>query len=456
MVEQPAVNRLVAGSNPARGAKLKQRLRWDAPPVRASTIESGAASIEIAVKRLTPLQRLRHMRIAKLRQRKRQKQRARPAALRDTESSKQLQSVKPAEDLQRITVYRRGRVRSSLARERKLMPANFCLEENSEEVAAFLNELRHRLTTGGEQLQRARMSGNSRRVAQRTKAAYTDYIDFATLDRITPSAALLLASEYDRANELYKFGQALGAINIERWKPAVLMTLQDLGFLSLLGVEAPKRQMIERNGVYAVPFLSGRRVLGEEIDRLIRQLAALAEGEGIAGSETLLSRSRVYDGLGEAIQNVQDHAYPDDVEFAEPPVKRWWMTGAVEPAKRRFNVVIYDQGVTIPISIPRWSLFRDFKTSFLNAVGREFDPSEPDKDGEAIAQAVQFGRSSTGKPWRGKGLPLMREIVENSAGGTLRIFSRRGEYVYRAGQEASCHSHTVSLSGTLVEWDLYL
>ena len=26
-VEQPAVNRLVAGSNPARGAKLKQRLK---------------------------------------------------------------------------------------------------------------------------------------------------------------------------------------------------------------------------------------------------------------------------------------------------------------------------------------------------------------------------------------------------------------------------------------------
>jgi len=334
------------------------------------------------------------------------------------------------------------------------MPSVFCLEENHDEVAKFLSDLRRTLSISGQRLGRLRMTGGFRARARR-QTIY-NYIDFASMDRITPAAALALASEYDRANSLFDIEELLQAINLERWKAEVRTTLQDVGFLSLLGVDPPKEHLEARDGVYAVPFISGTKVDGAVIDVMIRSLADFAQGRGVGDSDALLSRSRVYDGLGEAIQNVEDHAYPDGAVFAYPIVKRWWMTGAVEPAKKRFNLMIYDQGVTIPVSLPRWSQIDEFKASFVKAFNREFVPDDSDRDGETIAHAVQLGRSSTGESWHGKGLPLMREIVENASAGSLRIFSRRGAYVYRLGQSPTSKTFPVPLLGTLVEWDLYL
>ena len=114
-----------------------------------------------------------------------------------------------------------------------------------------------------------------------------------------------------------------------QWNPEVFATLKDVGFLSLLGVDSPALDIAERNGIITVPFLSGAKVEGASIDRLIRLMAGLADSSGIQDSETLLKRSRVYDGLGEAIQNVEDHAYPIGVFGDYPVAKKWWMTGAV-------------------------------------------------------------------------------------------------------------------------------
>jgi hypothetical protein len=274
------------------------------------------------------------------------------------------------------------------------------------------------------------------------------------MHRITPAAALILASEYDRARLISTSPDWLGAVNLDQWQPQVYATLDDLGFLNLLGVEERRHTVASRDGCYIVPFLSGSKVVGAEIDRLIRLMAELASQEGLQEGDDLLRRSRVYDGLGEAIQNVEDHAYPPDAGF--PVVRRWWMTGAVEPSKKRFNIIAYDQGVTIPIRLPRSTRFDDFRAAFLKLVGSEFDPNVTENDGEAIAQAVELGRSSTGKEWHGKGLPRMREIVDYCRGGSLRILSRCGEYVYQRDGKSTYRSFQVPLDGTLVEWNLYL
>ncbi|MGO9682706.1 MAG: hypothetical protein ACLPTZ_08980 [Beijerinckiaceae bacterium] len=337
------------------------------------------------------------------------------------------------------------------------MPSVFCLIENHEEVAKFLLDLRHSLTVGGEKIQRLRMSGGLRRAQRRKQSVFDSYIDFASMERITPATALVLASEYDRARSLFYMGHGLSAISLEKWNADVQSTLQEVGFLSLLGVERPRDYLVEaHDGIYTVPFMSGSRVDGALIDELIRILAHLAEGRGVGGSESLLSRSRVYDGLGEAIQNVEDHAYPLNATFPYPIVRRWWMTGAVEPKRKRFNLVIFDQGISIPASLPRSDRFEEFKAFFFNIFGREFDADVTERDGDTIAQAVEFGKSSTGEAWHGKGLPLMREIVDNASDGSLRICSRCGEYLYHLGKTPTCRSFEMPLSGTLVEWDLFL
>jgi hypothetical protein len=172
----------------------------------------------------------------------------------------------------------------------------------------------------------------------------------------------------------------------------------------------------------------------------------LADQTGVPDSDTLLSRSRVYDGLGEAIQNVEDHAYPAGAFGSYPMARKWWMTGAVEPSKKRFTIAIYDQGVTIPVSLPRWSHFDDFKSAFARAVGLEYNASGSEHDGQTIAQAVQLGRSSTGKSWHGKDLPVIRDIIENCKDGTVRIVSRNGEYSYSSGKPPLQVSHIVYCS----------
>jgi hypothetical protein len=163
-----------------------------------------------------------------------------------------------------------------------------------------------------------------------------------------------LASEYDRAISVFDSQEWLRAINVDQWQTEVFQTLSDVGFLSLLGVDKAA-DLTERDGIFTVPFLSGAKVHGATIEKLIRAMATLADSSGVEDSDTLLQRSRVYDGLGEAIQNVEDHAYPIGAFGDYPVARKWWMTGAVEPSKKRFTIAIYDHGVSIPVSLPRWT-----------------------------------------------------------------------------------------------------
>jgi hypothetical protein len=407
------------------------------------------------VKKLTIWQKLRRLHIARDRLRRRRKAAERKRRLLYDLPATDAYTEESKGPLHRISIYRRGKVRHGLARASVPMPANFCLMENYDAVASFLEELRHSLTITGQKLNALRLEGGMRRRMSWNRTIVESYIDFATLKRISPVSALVLASEYDRAINVFSINDWLRAINVDSWDPEVFQTLNDVGFLSLLGVEKAA-DLAVRNGIVTVPFLSGTKVNGASIDKLIRAMASLADSSGVHDSDTLLQRSRVYDGLGEAIQNVEDHAYPTGAFGDYPVVKKWWMTGAVEPSKKRFTIAIYDQGISIPVSLPRWTRFAEFRSEFARVVGSEYDPVAPEYDGETIAQAVQLGRSSTGESWHGKGLPVIRKIVDNCPGGRVRILSRNGEYSYSTGQKPTYMSHSSPIAGTLVEWELLL
>ncbi|WP_368507917.1 hypothetical protein [Bradyrhizobium lupini] len=366
----------------------------------------------------------------------------------------------PADGLQReqrmglhqVALYRKGTVSPGVSWSSVAMPENFCLIENYEEVSQFLRLLRHRLDTQGQRLERMRVEG--KRIVQSSRLQ--SYIDFATMKRITPVTALVLASEYDRAIAVFGVDELLRAVNLHLWEPEVHDTLKDVGFLNLLKVEDARSKLQERNGIYTIPFIAGSKVRGEMIERLIKGLGELAGSSGVADGETLLGHSRVYDGLGEAIQNVQDHAYPDWLADASL-AKKWWMTGAVEPSKKRFTIAIYDHGISIPVSLPRWTKYDEFRANVARTIGGGYNPTDsPHRDGETIAKAMELGRSSTGKDHHGKGLPVIRDIIDNCRGGTVRIISRNGTYTCTAGEDPKHASHALPLRGTLVEWEMLL
>ena len=116
----------------------------------------------------------------------------------------------------------------------RAMPAVFCLTENFDECAAFLADLRTRLNVP---IAGRRFPSKRGAVQQIGR-----YIAFETMRKITPSAALVLASEYDRVRRLR--GIDLWLVNVDKWNPDVFQVLFDLGFFDVL--ESLRRLSVKR------------------------------------------------------------------------------------------------------------------------------------------------------------------------------------------------------------------
>jgi hypothetical protein len=85
-----------------------------------------------------------------------------------------------------------------------------------------------------------------------------------------------------------------------------------------------------------------------------------------------------------------------------------------------------------------------------------FDAADPKYDGQAIDMAMQLAASSSGLPYRGKGLPKILEIVRACPAGRLRVVSRCGECVYGADGTKVVRTHAIPLLGTYLELEALL
>jgi hypothetical protein len=164
----------------------------------------------------------------------------------------------------------------------------------------------------------------------------------------------------------------------------------------------------------------------------------------------------IYSVLIEAMDNVINHAYPNNIAMPYRVVKRWWMTAAIDRAEGKLTVAIYDQGVSIPVSLPLWHGYGRLRRVLRRALGMEHDPTDTSQDGEAIRLAVRVAASRTGHSHRGKGLGFMQGFIDDCRDGRLRIVSRAGEYIYAKGRPVVVTSHPASLGGTLLEWEVRL
>jgi hypothetical protein len=123
------------------------------------------------------------------------------------------------------------------------------------------------------------------------------------------------------------------------------------------------------------------------------------------------------------------------------------------------TVAVYDQGISIPASLPRWEHWSKVERMARRVVARTglVAPLEnPQNDASAIRLAMTVARSKTRLPQHGKGLNTMVEVVERAAAGRLRIISRNGEYVWDKGKKPRATNHAHSIGGTLIEWRLQL
>lgn len=340
-----------------------------------------------------------------------------------------------------VTVYSNGvSSRARLIGKPQDAPEILSLSKNYTETARFLNSLRDGL------FQSARISATRRgrrvkkRLGDQPPATVRGYWNFATIREISPAVALIIASEYHRFSRGRNWVPR--AVNIEAWDPVVRAVLDAVGFLSLAGTEPVSSEILNLGDLSILKMRAGHQASGEEVSKLLEEL----------GVAEMLNDAPLYEAIIEALTNTRHHAYPETHQFEEPHVPGWWMTGFVNRQRREFNVIVFDQGVSIPVTLPLWKRFGELTAFWKRAFRSEPDFEDTANDGTAIRAAMTVGKSRTKEATRGKGLHAIEDAVNRCDNGELAIYSRYGEYRKSSGRSSRHFNRNDPVGGTLVVW----
>lgn len=271
-------------------------------------------------------------------------------------------------------------------------------------------------------------------------------VDFKTLQQVSPSCALVLASEMHRFLKIRGNKPNFKVFDFDKWNDDVKILFRDMGMFRLLKINnisptfymTPSSQLTTRY----IPFITNTSVYGQDAMKLRQQLARIIQQE-------VPDHVKLQNGLIEAMTNVAHHAYPPDFQ-EKSPLKEpsWWMTASFDSKHNRLNVIFFDHGLGIPKSLPQTNA--EYVKSLLGLI---------DNDGEMIRAATQIGRTSTRNKFRGKGLPQIIEYGQFSEGSTVTVRSNKGVYVLtkKDGHQADkVYNVERSLQGTLIEWQINL
>jgi hypothetical protein len=331
-------------------------------------------------------------------------------------------------------------------------PDVLCLDENLTQTLEFLSKSRERLAIvdGAMPQDLAWLTKTKGKKLRRVDT----FVDFSKIKKISTSVAVILAALYDRAGKL--IGQAPPTLNLDEWSDAAFVTLYEIGFFEIVGLvsETEQRYSDSRSGHNrTMRLISGSN--GNELrtaSEKILQLSSYIEDGVPIDNDMMAQLSSV---LGEAMINVARHAYGYGFESRYAQVKRWWISASADRADRSVTIVVYDQGASIPWTLPKQTWSSMFQSVVGKAIGLLPDVAYP-FDADYIEYAMGSGRSGTGEPGRGEGLPQMKSFIDFCGGGSLSIMSRGGRCTYdrTAGLQKSVLP--IPVEGTMIEWKLFL
>ena len=300
-----------------------------------------------------------------------------------------------------------------------VLPETIDLEENFEKVASFLTVLRR---LRGRRLRR---------------------LGFERIRFISPSAALVLASEVDKWMQITK--RRITA-QVKTWHPDITRLLFEMGYFELLGLNDPEILASKKNTSF-LKFVRGDKSEqdpGKVAQGLRKRIEELV-GEPIAKSE-------LFDGLSEAITNTGQHAY--QVEDLKKN-KQWWVSASYDKEQRQLHVTFYDQGRGIPVTLPH-THGEDLRHWIDKHLGTNLLTHS-----YAIKAAMQVGRTSTERDERGQGSTNLEEFAKRYRGGRLTIYSLKGRCNMTRDDDgelrydhSSMKDSKQLLQGTLIEWSV--
>lgn len=275
--------------------------------------------------------------------------------------------------------------------------------------------------------------------SEQERATFRTYASFELLDDVDPASGIVLAAEIGRWNLSRRV-----TTHDASWAPTVRDFFHEFGLFDLLRASAqtvrspPPGAMVRR----ALPFREGRLTDGEVADRLREELEALCGG-------TIGPARAIYSAITEAMTNARQHAYPrGQAYWPKTPRKKWWAGGSWSPDTDRVHVVIYDQGVGVPATLPRSRIWSQIKRVL------EDGPAFEHNDSALLAAALEVKRTSTAEPGRGKGFRDMTEWIDQTGTGFFRLLSGQGEVTYYPGGKVAKRKVPVPFLGTLVEWEV--
>lgn len=306
-------------------------------------------------------------------------------------------------------------------------PKHFSFLENYEETLAFVLALR--------QLQTQKLGGLNKNISRRSQRL----INLARIEDLDPAAGLVLAAELD----IYKpHARNMRSLD-ESWHENVRSFFFDAGLFELIGLPPQKAHAKEAAGpvVNVLKYRKGMLPDGAQADELRTALEHLC-------GEKFGPKIAVNGALCEAMTNSKHHAYPDDIQWwPKRPSGHWWATGAWTPSNSTMHMMLYDQGVGIPATLPR----SDHWASALPLLDR-LDPERTDAG--LIEAALELRRTSTNIRGRGRGLHEMADWIDKTEAGFLRIWSGKGRVTYRPGHVVEKKNLSTPFCGTLVEWEV--
>lgn len=266
-------------------------------------------------------------------------------------------------------------------------------------------------------------------------------LDFSKVERMFPGGTLMLLALVQLYVELYpgriKASCPPGSL------PAQL--LRHFGFGEALGI--PLQGNSPRHpDVINWEYLTDEWADGAKVSALLDKYRGLINAE---------LPDDLYAVLTEGITNVRHWAYPQDCDIPHS-MRRWWMFSRyVEPPKGGLGnlfIAIYDIGVGIPETL---SAKLKLTEKVVEVVEKVTGSHHLDKT--LLAQAVDDKRSGTGQPNRGKGLPEMKEFIQNTEGGRLYIVSGHAQYsCIPAEKYSGAQKCSIAFPGTLILWSLPL
>ena len=297
-------------------------------------------------------------------------------------------------------------------------PPDFSLRSNFDGVVEVLDKIRNQ--------------------SQRQRNEHC-YIDFRDIQNLSPAAALVLAAELDRWNKLPWRQGRLKPVDVADWDPQVRRLLAGMGFFELMQANNPPLPS-EDESIRYVKFRTGKKADGEAIDRLRAEDLDPVVGE-------IPGKHHLYAAVTEAMTNVVHHAYKTN-QASKAGQANWWLSASHDSEKHEVAIIIYDQGDGIPKTLPR-----KFGENISNILRSDH--------AKMIEAAHELSRSASGEQHRGYGLRRdVRGYLEKlDCRGHYRVVSLQGEYIYEKrldGVRSTKKTHRRSLSGTLIEWRLFL